>query len=319
MSSGNWAIHGAEIHRRLKPFLKDDDLQTLLERKAWRHFMVTFRLLIVAGLCVYLSLNYLNPLIWIFAGLLQGFNILGFITLLHDALHMAIFDKTRKTGHYIAALLYALPSGISASQFTRWHLDHHAQLGTSDKDPKRAYLTPKVIKRLYKLRYMTPFLFLIYARASALASKEYQDTLKKKIRMEKTFVYSFHMILISLIIITSGFYSLFRIYIFPLFFCFPIAFTINRLGQHYKIDPSDPAKWGTLMNGGFFVNALHLNSNFHLEHHFFPRVPLYKLPQLNRALRPFFISIEHKPSTYRELLWGWFILNKKPHTDWNKN
>ena len=30
------------------------------------------------------------------------------------------------------------PSGISASQFTRWHLDHHAELGSDEDDPKRA-------------------------------------------------------------------------------------------------------------------------------------------------------------------------------------
>ena len=28
-----------------------------------------------------------------------------------------------------------------------------------------------------------------------------------------------------------------------MFFVFPVAFTLNRLGQHYDIDPADPAKW----------------------------------------------------------------------------
>ena len=40
-------------------------------------------------------------------------------------------------------LLYAMPSGISASQFTRWHLDHHAELGSDEDDPKRHHLSPK--------------------------------------------------------------------------------------------------------------------------------------------------------------------------------
>ena len=64
------------------------------------------------------------------------------------------------------ALAYAIPSGISASQFTRWHLDHHAELGSSEDDPKRHYLSPKINARWYKLLYATPALFPIYFRAA---------------------------------------------------------------------------------------------------------------------------------------------------------
>ena len=43
-----------------------------------------------------------------------------------------------------------------------------------------------------------------------------------------------------------------KLYIVPVFFVFPIAFALNRLGQHYDIDPADPAKWSTLMKGSWF-------------------------------------------------------------------
>ena len=49
--------------------------------------------------------------------------------------------------------LYAVPSGISASQFTRWHLDHHAELGSDEDDPKRHHLSPKINARWFKLLY----------------------------------------------------------------------------------------------------------------------------------------------------------------------
>ncbi len=314
--SGNWAKHGARIHKDLKTYISDEELAKLFERKAWRHFLVTLRLVILTALSVFLAVRYQNPLVWIPAGLLQGFNILGFITLLHEAVHLAIFDKPRRLGHYITGLFYAFPSAISASQFTRWHLDHHIQLGTNDRDPKRAYLTPKIIKRWYKFLYMTPALFPIYAIASTRAAKNYEPALKKKIRNEKIVFYSLHLGILLGLIHLGGFSLLFRVYIFPLFFCFPIAFTINRLGQHYDIDPEEPAKWGTILYGGPVTNLLQVNSNFHLEHHYFPRVPLYNLPALNRKLRPFFDDIGHKPTTYRKLIWMWFVENKIPHTKW---
>ena len=80
--------------------------------------------------------------------------------------------------------------------------------------------------------------------------------------------------------------------------------------------PSDPAKWGTRVDGNPLIGFLFLNSHLHLEHHYFPAVPLYRLPELNAALRPFWDAIEHPNRTYRELLWGWFVRNGEAHTDW---
>ncbi|MCL6509116.1 MAG: fatty acid desaturase, partial [Anaerolineae bacterium] len=108
-----------------------------------------------------------------------------------------------------------------------------------------------------------------------------------------------------------------RAHLVPVFFVFPVAFTLNRLGQHYDIDPGDPARWGTLMRGHWFWDFAFLNSNYHLEHHYFPGVPFYRLPALQRALRPFYERRGMRAQTYRGLLYGWFVLNKAPHTDWH--
>lgn len=313
-----WADYAPDIHRDIKKFISEEELEELFRRRAWRHFTSVFLLALIFAGAVYTAFRIDNPLIWIPVGLIQGFNILAFITLLHEAVHLAIFDKTRRLGHYIAGLFYAFPSAISASQFTKWHLDHHIFLGTNDRDPKRAYLTPKRVKRWYKFLYMTPALFPIYAIASKRAAANYDPRLKKKIAIERAFFYTGHLAIVLSMLYFAGFYTFFRVYMFPLFFCFPIAFTINRLGQHYDIDPTTPAKWGTIIYGGPFVNLLQMNSNFHLEHHYFPRVPFYNLPKLNRALRPYFESIGHRPKTYRYLLWNWFVNNKTPHTDWTK-
>ena len=95
-----------------------------------------------------------------------------------------------------------------------------------------------------------------------------------------------HLGAIALVWYLFGFYAALRTNIIPVFFIFPIAFTLNRLGQHYDIDPSDPAKWGTLMRGHWFWDFAFLNSNYHLEHHYFPGVPFYRLPALQRELVP---------------------------------
>ena len=52
--------------------------------------------------------------------------------------------------------------------------------------------------------------------------------------------------------------------------------------------PREPAKWGTRMARSPFWEFVYLWSNLHLEHHYFPAVPFYRLPALSAALEPFF-------------------------------
>ena len=106
-------------------------------------------------------------------------------------------------------------------------------------------------------------------------------------------------------------------YLVPYFLVFPIAFALNRLGQHYAIDPEDPAKWGSLVKPSRFWDFWYLYSAYHLEHHYFPGIPFYNLRRLHFALRPFFDSIDWKPTTYGRLFRAWIFENKTPHTDWH--
>jgi fatty acid desaturase len=106
--------------------------------------------------------------------------------------------------------------------------------------------------------------------------------------------------------------------VIPYFFVFPIAFTLNRLGQHYFIDPTDPRKWSTRVDGNWFWRFMFLNSNHHLEHHYFQSVPFYNLPKLNRMLRPYFEEHGIRNFGYGQILWGWFVKNHTPHTRWEE-
>ena len=142
------------------------------------------------------------------------------------------------------ALLYATPSGISATQFTRWHLDHHAELGSDEDDPKRAHLSPKINARWLKLLYATPALFPIYFRAARRESSTYPADMQRTIGRERWLSMGFHLAALGVIWFFFGAAAAIRTSIIPVFFVFPIAFTLNRLGQHYDIDPTDTGEVG---------------------------------------------------------------------------
>jgi len=209
-----------------------------------------------------------------------------------------------------------MPSGISASQFTKWHLDHHAGLGSYEEDPKRHWLSPKKNKRWLKALYFTPALFPIYFRAAAQETASYPPETRKTIARERLATIALQLGVLAAIALIGGWYVAWKLYIVPVFFVFPVAFALNRLGQHYDIDPEDPAKWSTLVKGSWFWDAIYLFSNYHLEHHYFPSVPFYNLPRLQKVLKPFYEKHGVTPRGYGELVWNWLVLNRKPHSKW---
>ena len=270
------------------------------------------------GVCTWGLIQYSHPLIWIPLALVQGFTVFNFTVMLHEVVHHTVFQRLHPAAERALALLYATPSGISASQFTRWHLDHHAELGSNEDDPKRAHLSPKINARWLKLLYATPALFPIYFRAARRESATYPEELQRTIGRERWLSMGFHLSAIAMLWFFFGAGAAIRTSIIPVFFVFPIAFTLNRLGQHYDIDPTDPAKWGTLMKGHWFWDFVFLNSNYHLEHHYFPGVPFYRLPVLQSALRPYYERKRMRWQSYGRLVYGWIVENRAPHTDWSR-
>ena len=127
----------------------------------------------ILALATWGLIRFENPVIWVPLAFVQGFTVFNFTILLHEVVHHTVFERPPSAAERVLGFLYAMPSGISPSQFTRWHLDHHAELGSDEEDPKRHHLSPKVNKRWYKLLYCTPALFPIYFRAARRESVTY--------------------------------------------------------------------------------------------------------------------------------------------------
>ncbi len=313
----HFAQHAVALRAELKAALPRETLRALHRKQAGRHFLVAGRqagLFLLAGWGL---VRVADPIFWIPLAVVQGFTVFNFTVLLHEVVHHLVFARPRPRLERWLAWLYALPSGLSPSQFAKWHLDHHAELGSPEDDPKRRHLSPRRNARWYKLLYCTPALFVLYFRAARREAGVYPRPLQRRIAWERRLAVAVHLAVLALLGWVFGPGAAFRAYLVPVFFVFPVAFTLNRLGQHYNIDPADPARWGTLMRGHWFWDFAFLNSNYHLEHHYFPGVPLYRLPALQRALEPFYARKGMTWQSYGRLLYGWFVENRAPHTDWS--
>ena len=318
MKSHHYSQHAVALRAELGAAISREQMREFHRKTPARHLIVAARQFAILGAATWGLIHFENPLIWVPLAVVQGFTVFNFTVLLHEVVHNNVFARRHKLAERALGFLYAIPSGISASQFTRWHLDHHAELGSDEDDPKRHHLSPKVNARWYKLLYCTPVLFPIYFRAARRESATYPVELQQQIRRERNISVAAHLSAAAALWYFFGAGAAIRTSIIPVFFIFPIAFTLNRLGQHYDIDPDDPAKWGTLMKGHWFWDFAFLNSNYHLEHHYFPGVPFYRLPQLQRALLPFFERKQMRWQSYGRLVYGWIVENRAPHTDWSR-
>ena len=313
-----YSDHAQQLKRDLAREISVDALRELHQKRPLLHALVAlanFGALIGSGVAIVMLDRWY---LWLPFAFVAGFAVFNCTVLLHEVVHRAVLEKSSEGGYRFLGLLYAIPSGISASQFTRWHLDHHAGLGSYEEDPKRHYLSPKINARWLKVLYFTPALFPIYFRAAAKETASYEPELRKRIARERLATIAFQLSILGAIAWIGGWAIAWKLYIVPIFFVFPIAFALNRLGQHYDIDPRDPAKWSTLVKGSWFWTPVFLYSNYHLEHHYFPGVPFYNLPRLQKLLMPFYEKRGIVAHSYGDLLWRYIVMNRKPHTLWEE-
>ena len=311
-----YAEHAQQLKRDLAAAVPTDELRTLHQKRPWLHALIAVAnvaALVLAGVAI---VHFDRWYFWLPFAVIAGFAVFDFTVLLHEVVHRAVLTQSSDRAYRVFGLLYAIPSGISASQFTRWHLDHHAGLGSFEEDPKRHWLSPKRNVRWLKALYFTPALFPIYFRAAAQETRNYEPELQRRIARERLATIAFQLGVLAAIAWIGGPFVAWKLYVVPVFFVFPIAFALNRLGQHYDINPDDPANWSTLVKGSLLWDAVFLFSDYHLEHHYFPGVPFYNLRRLQRVLLPFYAQHNIAMHGYGELVWNWLVLNRKPHSNW---
>ena len=220
-----------------------------------------------------------NPLIWMPLAVVQGFTIFNFTILLHEVVHHTVFERKRP----VARADSGAPLRDSERDFGEPVHAAGTWIITRSSAPTRTIRSGITCRR----RSTSAGTSCCTARRRssrstsaprAASRRPIRPALQRTIGCERRLSIAAHLTAIALLWYFFGVYAALRTSIIPVFFVFPIAFTLNRLGQHYDIDPDDPAKWGTLMRGHWFWDFAYLNSNYHLEHHYFPGVPFYRLP-----------------------------------------
>lgn len=312
------------------------DKQQYLELKKQlsfeRPFLPSLVLLVAdAGLLAFaLYLLTLDSLVYfILSQMLLALFFFHNFGILHEAVHGNLSKKkwvNSAVGHYASIFCFT-----PYFPWRQMHQKHHYYAGSLNKDPTMRLLEKMKIAKKIPFLYKTAWHVWLPLPAAAqhilfwfYPLRAYKEGVKEKHFLLKS-VFSSAFILSAYVLLAWSFPEWFTLKNFGLaiFFYFILTEVIN-LPHHMNVPVfySDEKRerllpWEQHVTTrschypGFLSECVALNFNLHIEHHYFPNLPWYKLKAVRAILKPAL------GSEYTEVSdWGWNIKSRvKPAED----
>lgn len=254
--------------------------------------------------------EYFQSLFFYFgAVLLIGARMHGLAILVHEAAHYR-FLRNRNWNDLLTDLTATYFIFTTVDTYRRNHLAHHQHLN-SDSDPdwvaklgKRAYTFPK--SRLEFLLRVLSYLFLYQGIMDAFwflkrfgGKKKATDTAKDN----KWIQLGFHAVLFTALTVFGGWKYYLLYWIVPYLSTFFMFQYIRSVAEHFGDLAYDHALNSTRSVKPNWLESFFIaphNVGYHLEHHLYPGVPFYHLPELHRMLMalPDYSSAAHITQGY---------------------
>src|SRR5258705_360496 len=114
-----YAEHAQQLKRDLAQEVSADDLRRLHQKRPLLHAFIAganFAALVASGTAIVLLDRWY---LWLPFAFITGFAVFNCTVLLHEVVHRAVVRDADERLYRFLGLLYAMPSGISASQFTK--------------------------------------------------------------------------------------------------------------------------------------------------------------------------------------------------------
>jgi fatty acid desaturase len=257
-------------------------------------------------LAIWVCETFWHPLLYVLVVIWVGSRIFALGGLLHEAAHYRILPD-KKGNDRVATYLLALPLFRNLARYRAIHLHHHAYLRTSlDPDLRRRrgenWAYPVAGTQLLKT------LLLSLSGLGAIRSLyKHRDFFSGKVssswtdHLGKIAFYGAWVLLLTL----TGSWMLFLLYwLVPIFTWLAMLFQIKDLVEHEGIPdvmsyctPSRSTNRNWLER--IFIDPLGVG--FHAEHHLYPSIPFYNLPQVHQRLKEYPQLIPVYPSYWQAL------------------
>lgn len=229
--------------------------------------------------------------------------------LMHDGAHYLLF-KNRRLNAVVSELFLAWPLFITMRAYRGSHFAHHRHVNT-DKDPdlmrkqNSEWEFPKSWKALGALLAKDVFGLNTHQQLFELADMaEQKDAPSGKGGHYTSARILYYVIVLSVVTYFRLWPLFLLLWVVPILTWLKMIMRVRSIAEHFAIE-NDHAYTKSRTTLPSFLERVFVaprNVNFHLEHHLYPSVPFFRLPQLHAVLMKdaVFQSKAHVTSTY----WG---------------
>jgi fatty acid desaturase len=243
-----------------------------------------------------LSIYFWNPLLYVLAVMFIGARQHALLILGHDASHYRTL-RTRWQNDLFANFFMMWPTFASVEGFRKFHGTHHQYTSLPDDGNRHIWYTHDAAGELapdWQFPKTRAGLVLVLLRRAAFLTGLFWivrglvgSTLIPSPGWMRAARFGFYA---SLIVVLSlfGLWSAFLLYWIVPFCTWHIAAQYIRLICEHSAVESDEEEYAitrsTIPTWLERVFILPCNVGYHLEHHWYPSVPFYRLPELHQAL-----------------------------------
>jgi fatty acid desaturase len=234
--------------------------------------------------------RFWHPLLYVLTVAFIGARQHALLILMHDGTHYRLF-RNRSLNDWVTELLLAWPHLATMRSYRENHLAHHSYVNTdSDPDWLRKKDNPEWHFPQSRARLLGLFardlvgiggINLIKLAASLSSAARVPDKTFARLRL------AFYVIVLSALLSAGCGKALVLYWVVPFFTWLVLIMHIRSIAEHFAITSGTGAYRQTRTTYAGLLVGLFVapkNVNYHIEHHFFPSVPFFRLPQLHAAL-----------------------------------
>jgi fatty acid desaturase len=278
----------AQIARRLLA-PSDPRLKALLQRREARVVFDVARCyaLIVGALALFAAKpGWLSALV---AFVVVGTQQYALSILAHDGKHRNLF-ASKRTNDLVSIALLAAPLGVDFRGDRARHLEHHWRLGEDDDPDRDLYSAGGKARRGAFLLFLSGLNSLPFFRVSISGGPA------RPLRQRLTSVLAARWpsipaqaLIFGALTLGFGWWGYFAFWIAPLYFLLFVPTRFRQFCEHGQPrlpdEAADPERLVTF-RPGLVERVLFapMRMSHHAEHHLFPSVPYYRLPELARLV-----------------------------------
>jgi fatty acid desaturase len=261
-------------------------------------------------LAILLCQHFWNPVIYLVAVAFIGARQHALLILMHDGTHYRLF-RNHRVNDWITEVLLAWPHLVTMRSYRENHLAHHNFVNT-DKDPdwvrkqgNAEWGFPQSAKSLLWifLRDLCGIGGINLIRLASSLGSAARVPSKAFVRVRL----AFYVAVIGALVTTGCGKALIMYWVVPYFTWLIFIMRIRSIAEHFAINGGAGAYGQTRTTHAGLLARLFVapNSvNYHIEHHFFPSVPFFRLSKLHTMLMATeeFASAAHISQSYTKML-----------------